>query len=177
MGQCWGLDVDPATTAVLVALADHGDDHGNRVFPSVGYLAWKTGLHERTVQRIMRSLEQRGTLKRVRSPGYHRPTAYRLDLSVLPQKPPYRMGDTTPPFSEARVASESPKGGRVSPKGGPTPPEPSLTVSETSKRALASLEGQVPTEDLSVEQSREFIRQRLGNLGGLVKSVPEAVRR
>ena len=46
---------------VLLALADHADDHG-RCWPSISRLARKARMSERTVQRAVRSMQSDGWL-------------------------------------------------------------------------------------------------------------------
>ena len=48
--------------AVAVALADHADDKGANVYPSIARLVAKTELSERTVQRVLRELEKLGII-------------------------------------------------------------------------------------------------------------------
>lgn len=47
---------------VLLAYADHADQNGNNIFPSVELIATKTGYEERSVQSITRRLESLGLL-------------------------------------------------------------------------------------------------------------------
>lgn len=74
----WG---HPALSAserlVLLRLCDHADDCGNRVHPSVGSVAFATGLGERTVQAALRRLEAEGFLQVVANDGGGRPGSTR----------------------------------------------------------------------------------------------------
>jgi hypothetical protein len=45
-----------------VAYADHADHNGKNIYPAVGTVAKKTGLDERTIQRLTNDLEQIGLL-------------------------------------------------------------------------------------------------------------------
>ena len=105
MGGVWELDLPRGEALVLLALADHADHLGNSVYPSVGLVAWKTGLSERHTQRLMRGLEKKGILVRVRfrEGGRGHTTHYRIDLEKTQRKSPYepqkgdiydRKGDT-----------------------------------------------------------------------------------
>lgn len=47
---------------VLLAYADHADHHGKNIWPAVSTVANKTGLDDRTVQRLTRELETIGFL-------------------------------------------------------------------------------------------------------------------
>ena len=65
MGEVWSLDLPQHEKLVALALADHGEDDGSQIFPSVARLAWKTGYTERRVQQILRSLEEKGLIEPV----------------------------------------------------------------------------------------------------------------
>lgn len=72
-----------AQKAVLVALADHADDEGRDVFPSVELLTFKTSCGERTVRRALKDLREMGLIHVVREATYHLTTEYRLDLPEM----------------------------------------------------------------------------------------------
>lgn len=105
MGQVFGLAVDEDLKLTLLALADHADDDGTSVRPSIARIAWKIGSgdrnanseykNHRTVQRHFKTLIGLKALIPIRKAAQHRPTEYRLDLSVLPSKSPFvASGDT-----------------------------------------------------------------------------------
>lgn len=56
------LDFKPGHKYVLVAYADHADQHGKNIYPAVPTIARKTGYEERSVQRLTHELEQMGVL-------------------------------------------------------------------------------------------------------------------
>jgi len=91
MNTVWSLDVPMTEAHLLLALADHADDDGNNVFPTVGYLAWKTNLTERGVRKMMARFRDRGVLIPMdrESGGRGRSVMYRLDLEPLPRKVPF----------------------------------------------------------------------------------------
>jgi hypothetical protein len=89
MGSMYALKLTKAQRAVALALADHGNDDGSSIFPSVGRVAWKVELSERSVQRVMRELEQIGLLVRVADERQHRAVEYRMDVSAAPTRPDY----------------------------------------------------------------------------------------
>lgn len=96
MARVWGLDLDKPEKFLLLAMADHADDDGGDIFPSVGRLAWKTGDSSRNVRRLLRRLEQRGVLI-VEAPGGGRSkrtglgftTRYRIDFTKADNLSPY----------------------------------------------------------------------------------------
>jgi hypothetical protein len=71
---------------LLFALADHADDQGGSIFPSVARLAHKTGWSPRTVQRALRRLVDRGMLIQVAEAHAQRPREYRLSFRGLARK-------------------------------------------------------------------------------------------
>jgi hypothetical protein len=97
----------PSEKLVLLALADHAHDDGTSAKPGVAYLAWKTDLSERTVQRSLKYLEDVGLI----APTAHEKggrgccTEYTLYLANLPLKPAFQpnseapKGDTVTPIS------------------------------------------------------------------------------
>lgn len=107
MSRVWTYALDHPEQSILLALTDHADDFGGSVFPSVGYVAWKTGYSARQVQRIMGDLRARGVLIQVRAATRDRPVEYRIDLARLEAKEPYRAtenrGDNMSSLSSAGV--------------------------------------------------------------------------
>jgi hypothetical protein len=47
---------------ILIAYADHADHNGRNIFPAISTVSKKTGLDDRTVQRMTRDLEEMGYL-------------------------------------------------------------------------------------------------------------------
>jgi hypothetical protein len=71
MGLVWDLQCPkqyddiafkPSHKYVLIAYADHADHNGKNIYPAIGTIANKTGLDERTVQRLTSDLEKVGLL-------------------------------------------------------------------------------------------------------------------
>jgi hypothetical protein len=81
MAQVWELDIDHSDLIVLLAMADHADDDGQNCYPSVGYLAWKSGYSDRQIRRVLRTLEFTGIITRVahEEGGRGYATEYRID--------------------------------------------------------------------------------------------------
>jgi hypothetical protein len=68
MTAVWELDLPPSEKLVLLALADWAQDDG-RCWPSIAKVAAKSGVSERTVQRMLREAEKAGLLKRKENMG------------------------------------------------------------------------------------------------------------
>ena len=99
MGEVWKLDLDHGEQSVLLAMADHADDDGTRCYPSVPFLAWKTGYSESQVRRIMKQLRESGLIVPVANEGGGRgnPVEYHIHLEKGSRKPPFspkRQRDT-----------------------------------------------------------------------------------
>jgi hypothetical protein len=93
MGHMFKLKLSIRQLALALALADHADDHGRHVYPSVGHMAWKLGISKRQVQRLLVELRDMGLLVEVTPARQHRPAEYRLDPMAVAPKPDPPRGD------------------------------------------------------------------------------------
>lgn len=84
--EVWESDISAPWQQILLAMADIADDDGNSLFPSVGYLSWKTGKSERQIRALLADLREAKVLTVSRPSSQHYPTHYHLDPSVLPKK-------------------------------------------------------------------------------------------
>ena len=66
MTAVWKLNLPDDEKIILLKLADCADDDGMNAFPSVNRIAVECGTSERTVQRRLRSLEEKGLIRIVR---------------------------------------------------------------------------------------------------------------
>jgi Helix-turn-helix domain len=71
---------------LLLAIADHADDHGGNAWPSIATLAAKTRLDPRTVRRVITRLEAAGHLVITRRAGRSQTNRYTL-LMTAPTEP------------------------------------------------------------------------------------------
>lgn len=108
MGLVWELDLPHNQAWVLMALLDHADHNGERIYPGLKLIAHKTGYQLRQVQRIVRSLEEAGILEVVTESTQHRPTEYRARLDHVPRKQPYSRDDKMSPLNKARDDKKTP---------------------------------------------------------------------
>lgn len=85
MSAVWDLPMPPSEKLVLLALADWANDEGH-CYPSIAKVARKTGVSERTVQRVLRDAEQANLIEREEVKG--KGCKYRLTPrhSVTPDK-------------------------------------------------------------------------------------------
>ena len=86
MSQVWELELSHAQQSIALAMADHGDDDGSRIFPSLARIAWKTGYSDRQVRRVVRQLEDLGLLVVVCASSRYRPVEYRMDAAAVARK-------------------------------------------------------------------------------------------
>jgi hypothetical protein len=108
MTRVWELDLPHARQAVLLVMADHGNDDGASIFPSAGLIGWKAGYSKRQVQRIIDGMEADGLLIRVADARGYRPTEYRIGWDAATEKPEY----------EASKKGRKPRGDKMSPQVG-----------------------------------------------------------
>ena len=100
MGMVWDLDLPANKKFVLLAYADHADDEGGSVFPSLARVAHKTGYSRDQVRRISKELKEVGLMVLVEKATHNRPAEYRLTLgrgSNLPPLTPRGVGANDPP--------------------------------------------------------------------------------
>jgi hypothetical protein len=92
MSALFALKLTESQLLVALALADHGSDDGQSIFPSVAYIAWKVDKSDRQVQRIIRQLEQIGLLVKVADAHRYKPARYRMNTSAAVSKPARQGG-------------------------------------------------------------------------------------
>ncbi|SRR5713101_1800510 len=132
-GLVWELELPREEKYVLLCLADHAKHDGTDVYPSVGLIAWKTDYSERRIQELMRCLERRGLLVKVKAQfGRGRTTVYRINLE-------------TGTFKEPRT-----KGAKIS----PIPGQDNFykgEIPQGQKGATGRLKGEITTAPESIE--------------------------
>jgi DNA-binding MarR family transcriptional regulator len=125
MGIVWELDLAPNKRLVLLAYADHADDEGANVYPSLARIAHKTGYSRDQVRRISKELAADGLMVKVQDATHNRGAEYRLHLE---------RGSKLPPLKKRGGVANDPSG-----VGAPMPPEPSVepSVTPTGQSATA----------------------------------------
>jgi hypothetical protein len=187
MGRVWDLELPNAQQSVLLALADHAEHDGTKVYPSVGRIAWKTGYSCRQVKRIIATLREAGLIEVLAEARRHRPTEYQLRLDAGRMKPPYRPAageDDQPaqgchldtPSGEVRGAISTPVGVPFGASRGAiaVSPEPSLNRQGNHQPPLAP-----PAEQGGNERSdppEEGNGRALELWGQIVDGAPEQGR-
>jgi hypothetical protein len=128
MALVWELDLAPNKRLVLLAYADHADDDGDNVFPSLGRVAHKTGYSVDQVRRLSRDLVDDGLME-LAEKGVGRGNTHRYRLTL-------EKGVKLPPFKPKRekVADDKEKVASRPQKVAPMPPEPSVEPSTNHSR-------------------------------------------
>ena len=104
MALVWEHEFPPNEQLVMLAMADHANDEGGSIFPSLERIAWKTGYSRRSVQRIVSELRTKKILKVVKASKINRPNEYRIQWKYAEKKPPYVVtGQDVTPISKERV--------------------------------------------------------------------------
>jgi hypothetical protein len=141
MTLVWERVLTHPQQAIMLALADHANEDGAHVFPSLGLVAWKTGYSLRHVKRTMESLRRMGALVVVAQARRGRPIEYRIRIKAAPEKPSFSKakGDTTTPQSHRSAVTSAPVGVTSVPSSGDTSGhiEPSLEPSGETKPSPA----------------------------------------
>lgn len=86
---------------VLLAIADQAADDGGNAWPSVSTIASKAKVSERTVQRSVRRLAERGELVVQETAGKHGVNVYRVVMECQPVTPSDSHPDTLAPVTES----------------------------------------------------------------------------
>jgi hypothetical protein len=81
---------------LLLAIADHADDHGGNAWPSIATLAAKTRLDPRTVRRVITRLEAAGHLVVTRRAGRSQTNRYALVMTAPTEPADNRAEPATP---------------------------------------------------------------------------------
>ena len=99
---------------ILLAIADHASDDGSDAWPSIETLAKKCRLSERTVQRSIKSLAQRGQIRvgwQQGGPAYLGPRQRPNVYTVL------MRGDNLSPHADAGVTNDAGRGDKQGDSG------------------------------------------------------------
>lgn len=95
MGKVWDYDLPHNQAYVLLAMADHADHLGNRIFPGLPLIAWKTGYSVKQVRRIVKELVTAGVLvEQSARPG--KAKMYSIDFSKAVPKPEFNPSQNVP---------------------------------------------------------------------------------
>lgn len=151
MSMVWELDLAPNKRLALLAYADHADDDGEHVYPSLARIARKTGYSRDQVRRISRELVEDGLMELVERGDKNErgqnntPHRYRMTLEGGSKLPP--LTPRKPSKDGGGVVANEPSG-----VGAPAPPEPSV---RTVSKETSSLTNVREEADESAQEEKE----------------------
>lgn len=165
MALVWELDLEPREKIILLAYADHADDDGDNVYPSLRRVAWKTGYSVDTVRRVSRKLKDKLHLMELVERGHGRGHTHRYRLTLA-------KGSKLQPFNVKASGGEKVADGPKKVADGPTKgsramlPEPSIEPSiEPSDTAAESDDSPPSTQEVKPKELGNYL---LGYLMDLV---------
>jgi hypothetical protein len=186
MARVWERSFTHAQQAIMLALADHADDDGSHVYPSLRRIAWKTGYSLRQVKRIIGELRRSGALILVAPPRRGRGTEYQIRLEAASGKTAYTtttQGDKTSPqrppdaVTSATVGVTFPAGsgdisGHIEPSSEPsgeTKPSPARSAATNQPAQARSTSDKVSrpgqgTKSSTADTRHGFIRTLIEQL-------------
>jgi len=115
MNQVWASSLPSSEKFVLLAIADMANHDGTNAWPGVNFIADRCSMSRRSVQRLIRSLEERGVLTvhlqkggNDRTPADRRPNRYDVNLSALNGVPDcHAVADEADPEHERGVIHDT----------------------------------------------------------------------
>lgn len=148
MGLAFELDLPANKMLVLLAMADHAQHDGSRVFPSIGLIAWKTGYSDKQTRRIIHALVKDNILIETRSSKGRYPSEYQINLAAGKRKQPCQIGSVqtmAQPSQNGRDSAKKDlrKDGRVNPPiamGDKPPIQPSVKANTKNPPIPPTLE-------------------------------------
>jgi DNA-binding transcriptional ArsR family regulator len=142
---------DSTEKFVLLALADHADEHG-RCWPSLKRLSLFTSCAESTVRRALRRLEAQGLLTSEERRGTSR--TYRINLGWRCQNDtPYQNDTPTTSDTPTPTTSDTPPLSRVT-------PEPSLNPQTTTIARKRSRASELPQDWKPTQAQIDYCRKQ-----------------
>lgn len=139
---------------VLLALADHAGQDGGDCWPSVGRLARRCRVDERTVQRAVATLVDLGELIVEEAAGPRGTNRYRLTFATAPALPLDDPQPVSKPVDPRQIATpgEMPPPASATPTPGTTPPEPVRTEGQEPPTPTGSAAGDPPPPPSSTDR-------------------------
>jgi hypothetical protein len=138
----------PALKPVAVVAALFGDENGERIFPSVGRLAWLIGITPRSTQRQLAELRRMRILV-AQSPcvgGVGRTVEYHLNVAALPSRSTWKPRRGRHPYKKNPDA-------RVAVVREPSTENPDASVAKRVTSMTQTLTPASPNPDASVTRS------------------------
>jgi hypothetical protein len=127
----------PPQKSVLFAVANHANEDGESIFPSVERLTIYTALSERTVRAVLGQLRDLKVIVVTREATHNRPTEYALDYDKLPRSkklppPGARRGAALAPLPPPGVQPPQVRGAALAPESSVNRQLPSPSLVRTA---------------------------------------------
>lgn len=154
----------PTRKVLALALADHADDDGASIYPSIARLAEKCEIDRRTVQRQLRAFEEEGLLAVVSLGGTRGKDTreWKFDLTKLAILAEER-GGAVPPVARRQGRQPVQVGAALDTlRGGTVPPKPSITIKE-------------PSNSSGTRASADATQDEIGGLNGATVAIVNGV--
>lgn len=144
-----GNEFKPSHKYTLVAYADHADHNGKNIWPAIATIKSKTGLDERTVQRLTHDLQKMGLL-------------------LEDGKGPRGTNRWALPYNEGGDKLTPPRGGAV--------PGDNLTGDKSNKSLGDIPSGDIPSGDKLTPELKELNQDEINNISIEFFNVWEALK-
>jgi len=148
--------------SVALAYADHADDEGRNIYPSVEYMAWKTGYSERQIQRVTKELLADRILIR-EGVGQHGTNKFRLSADRLPKRPPFRPETENPYMGGDKMSPPT----FTTPKMSSMSPDPSVNLYKEKETNFNWME--IPVDMDLLDDGAELLQQMTSEIAGTCK--------
>lgn len=149
---------EPTDRLVLLAIADHADDHG-RAYPSMSGIAEKACVTERGARGIVRRLEASGWISTKVGGGRGGKSHYTVIMDENPERETRnaKPGNRNPERETRKLTTVNPEADDTKP-GTRVPPNHQGTIKEPSKTRVKPVD--VLCEVLSPQVAQDFIDHR-----------------
>ncbi len=146
-GRVWDMDLPHNKMLILLAMADHADHQGRKIYPGLELIAWKTGYSLATVQRTIDELVNQDGILEITKQGGGRghPTEYAINFAAAPAKAPYRSkkGSKMTPFNPGNIETPE-KGVKMLPFSDDKPSQKG-SILDAERVAKGCQKGSTPT--------------------------------
>mgnify|MGYP001610093510 CR=1 FL=1 len=174
----WKLQLDPVSKLILLKFADCANDQGRNAWPAVATVADECGVSERTVQRVLRTLEAAGIIsfddvesRRHSTNTYTITPENGVRIVYLGRRRPRRRGDTPSP-PHGRHPDRPTGDTRIAPRATPGSPDPLENRPDPSSFAHARPEDDDNNdrgEALTVQRVVSTVRRTCGPPNGSIR--------
>jgi len=166
-GLVWEIDLTHSQQSILLAMAEHAEHDGSKVFPSVARIAWKTNYSDRQVRRVMSELREMKILVIAKESNRYRPREYKINISAGKKKKPFRADIVSSLGDEEDSTPTSRTDMGVIPEPSDLTPESTRADIATATRAdiAMSADSSLTVNESSLKDSRSKTERGTNNRG------------